>query len=518
MLTAKLKLRQHLQEKQQKEENKQKGQAFLKRLLELTSWFPNLSAHLIDLEQTLFITRSEQRFSINTGGFDEIRLNVGSDGKFEVYVMLSLYSKGFLSNEEEFLQLLHLFDKTNVACVGINNYFSRYLPILGADPSPLRRVNTQLGVRACHESCKLWFAPKQHSEDYSGECEACCTMHYDLEYKRKAFDKLSEQEKMEYYLKRVHPSSNFPISNLSNEELKKRHSLVMKERKSDKQKLKRFGILDVTLNNGQHEEMCEVVDKIRKDPELLTRLDQICKEPDESGQFSGKGDILRSLFFEDCEKNLDSVGRDFYCDQEKNKNGAVGNVWSVATYRIALSIAARSTSAYSALNSFKVLNLPSLSSLKNIWASHHREAGVNPELFAKKREVYHSHIRLTTQARQNATSEEEKEKIKIPAGMGTWIIDEVKCVAGVGWCARNQEIKGCIMSSQDMKGLHDLYETLDQSHEIKAQYVLQTLWRDNTSQFDFLVHISLLRSHSTTNLPWRAFMTQCRWEKYMDLV
>ena len=42
------------------------------------------------------------------------------------------------------------------------------------------------------------------------------------------------------------------------------------------------------------------------------------------------------------------------------------------------------------------------------------------------------------------------------------------------------------MTADDMVSLHDVYEELKAPKAVKASYIMQFLWRDLTSDFDFL--------------------------------
>ena len=69
---------------------------------------------------------------------------------------------------------------------------------------------------------------------------------------------------------------------------------------------------------------------------------------------------------------------------------------------------------------------------------------------------------------------------------GVLIFDEVKVGLGLQWSSRNNEFIGHAMNSTDLSTLHDVYEYLDKQADktSKTSYILQTLWRDLSSDYD----------------------------------
>ena len=72
-------------------------------------------------------------------------------------------------------------------------------------------------------------------------------------------------------------------------------------------------------------------------------------------------------------------------------------------------------------------------------------------------------------------------------GEGVLIFDEVKVAMKVSWNSRNEELIGVAMTSSEMQTLQDVYESTDIDGKTqKTAYLLQTLWRDLTSEFDLI--------------------------------
>ena len=84
--------------------------------------------------------------------------------------------------------------------------------------------------------------------------------------------------------------------------------------------------------------------------------------------------------------------------------------------------------------------------------------------------------------------EEQVQKgLKIPRGDGVIVFDEVKVVSRLMWNSRNRQIIGLAMSPEDMSSLQDIYMAYDEDAKTEqTTYVLQFLWRDLTSKFDFV--------------------------------
>ena len=101
--------------------------------------------------------------------------------------------------------------------------------------------------------------------------------------------------------------------------------------------------------------------------------------------------------------------------------------------------------------------------------------GINEEYIAEKKQDY-----------QAMCEESVKNGFKKPLGIGTLIFDEVKVIGKVLLNMKNEKFSGLAMSVEEMCNLHDLYQDLDSSEPVPAEYMLQFLWRDFTSHFDVI--------------------------------
>ncbi len=74
-----------------------------------------------------------------------------------------------------------------------------------------------------------------------------------------------------------------------------------------------------------------------------------------------------------------------------------------------------------------------------------------------------------------------------PLNLGTLIFDEVRVTGKVKWSPHSQELYGLEMTDDEFCRLHDIYEALNPDKIPEpAHYMLQTLWRDITSDFDVI--------------------------------
>ena len=84
--------------------------------------------------------------------------------------------------------------------------------------------------------------------------------------------------------------------------------------------------------------------------------------------------------------------------------------------------------------------------------------------------------------------EEAKEKGKlVPLGEGSLIFDEVKVTAKLQWNSRDNSLAGYAMTGDEMASITDLYQYLDKDATVpKTDYVMQTMWRDHSSNCDII--------------------------------
>lgn len=146
-------------------------------------------------------------------------------------------------------------------------------------------------------------------------------------------------------------------------------------------------------------------------------------------------------------------------------------------FNAALAIYTRSPAAYDAISSFKVLQLPSVSTLSSYSKSNLESSGEVEVRLAEESCCYKARVQQHLEAGKNLP----------PIGEGVLIFDEVKVAAKLHWNSRDDSLVGHAMTPDDMATLQDLYATLDNKHAPeKADYVMQTLWRDLSSDCDIV--------------------------------
>ena len=150
--------------------------------------------------------------------------------------------------------------------------------------------------------------------------------------------------------------------------------------------------------------------------------------------------------------------------------------WLLNIILLALAVFVRSPSAYEALKSFNILQLPSRATLQSYTGAFLHEPGASSQSIARQAKVYKSF-----------QAEEVKQGKHEPTSDGALIFDEVKVVSSLLWNSRNQKLVGLAMTSKEQASLHDVYQMLDGSETTQqTSYILQFLWRDLTSSFDIV--------------------------------
>ena len=142
----------------------------------------------------------------------------------------------------------------------------------------------------------------------------------------------------------------------------------------------------------------------------------------------------------------------------------------------ALAVYTRSPSAYEALKSFQLLQLPCVRTLKDYIGSNREDAGNIQERLKVCREQYDGMV--DTQKKLHSKT--------VGFSEGVLIFDEVKVGLNVQWNSRNDEFIGHAMTPHELLTLHDVYEALEVEKTSKTSYVLQTLWRDLSSDYDII--------------------------------
>lgn len=197
----------------------------------------------------------------------------------------------------------------------------------------------------------------------------------------------------------------------------------------------------------------EIVEEAEKD-----ELDKLFAE----GDTHGVGKVLRNAWNTDLRKQQ----RQFMNDQTTNSSGNKSNKWSMITIRIALAVFTRSPAAYNALKSFKILQLPSRSTIQSYTGSFLHEPGASSNYIANQLVSY-------------MVYKEEclKNGKKQPKGDGVLIFDEVKVACQLMWNSRNHQLMGLAMTHKDLASLQDIYKYINSPQGAQqTSYILQFRW------------------------------------------
>ena len=141
----------------------------------------------------------------------------------------------------------------------------------------------------------------------------------------------------------------------------------------------------------------------------------------------------------------------------------------------ALSIYSRSPAAYDAIQSWGIFHLPSKGSLKQYTTTCLQQEG-----------PYFDYIK--DQAEKYKLYQEEciNSGMKKNLGEGVLILDEVKVVGKIAWNSQNGQICGIEMDKKEILSLKSLGKDMLHTEQHTAEYYLQFLWRDLSSDFDVI--------------------------------
>ena len=142
---------------------------------------------------------------------------------------------------------------------------------------------------------------------------------------------------------------------------------------------------------------------------------------------------------------------------------------------LALAVFVRSPSAYEALKSFDVLQLPSRSTLQAYTGAFLHEAGASLQSIAQQVEKFKS-------------LQKSKDNPFITSKCnGLLIFDEVKVISSLMWNSKDHRIVGIAMTEKEQASLHDVFQNFAEDHRVQqTSYILQFLWRDLTSRYDII--------------------------------
>lgn len=158
----------------------------------------------------------------------------------------------------------------------------------------------------------------------------------------------------------------------------------------------------------------------------------------------------------------------------------------------ALAVYSRSPAAFKALQDFKILQLPGVSTLKSYVRNNKEAPGECAKRLANECQHYNTKVQEHVHT----------GKPTPPLSEGALIVDEVKVAAKLHWNSCDDSLVGHSMTPLELSTLQDLYLTLDDTKAQKADYVLQTLWRHS--------HSDIVGPYYTSSGPFKAkYMLAC---------
>ena len=423
----------------------------------------------------LEITRIEADIGINNGGpLTGAKITILDTGLayFQAHNGPRDYIEGNVFEEQNLLdRILGMLGKGWHYCCGIPmNIYKEHSQNVRYEPEHYNEETQPVHtVRA--DSCKRWFyvqRPKKNTFTGLLSCPGCNAF-----FKRVRCLNKRNDIPISSKVARLDVSSKYQYKFLSPLSAKRRRSKVRTQRKINKQRICRLNAqlekTKLSLEESQNAEMLDVVTIINQ--KYQDDLENIWAEAGEESSTETM-DLLKEIWEKDT-----SDRNDFYLDQKKNITGKKSNKWSTITFRIALAIYSRSPAAYEALKSFKILQLPSVSSLKTLKGARFHQPGINDGIKQYIKEQQHNYMKYKEEVIRRGQKE--------PLNQGLLIFDEVKVTSKVKWSSSGQKFFGLALSYEDFGGLHDVYDDINPNHDpVPAEYNLQFLWRDLTSDFD----------------------------------
>ncbi|PFX17221.1 Chymotrypsinogen B2 [Stylophora pistillata] len=191
----------------------------------------------------------------------------------------------------------------------------------------------------------------------------------------------------------------------------------------------------VELPANKSNDLCQLIQAIESSEEGKAELDKIIGE---GNKFERKnvlkaGDCIEEVWKRDREG--------FFKDQRNN----------------ALAVYNHSPSAYEALYSLSILQLPCTQVLKRVWKDGAEQPGIDHRYFQSQEEKF-----------------KEKRIVKVLIHMK------------VPWSLKGGGITSFTMVEDELPVLHDVFSSVIQSGCQKASYIVQFLWCDLTSGFDLI--------------------------------
>ena len=228
---------------------------------------------------------------------------------YVTHVLMRVWKSGTFESLEDVIALCQMIgtNSTYKFCPGIepSEYEKEFHDVIHFDIKSVRITDFPFH-RIDSINCKLLFQLAHNATESERtvkkvRCSACKRLVSNLNHQKKR----TAAETPTQRLKRQNPSSRARLSYMSPASQAKRKKLAQYERTSNIRKLKKYEESEVTLDDEQNDEMCNIAEQIRTED-----LEKLCKEGDEHSV----GRIMKDLWITDNERKR----QEFSTDQEKN--------------------------------------------------------------------------------------------------------------------------------------------------------------------------------------------------------
>ena len=199
-----------------------------------------------------------------------------------------------------------------VLCPGLPNYTAEFGEHIRYTPKNLRVWSIPFH-RHDHHLCALWHKPSNRKQSPSSPlfnaCSTCKSLYSNLQTTRKNEMGVSPASKM----KRLEPSSTYPLDYLSPQSQSVRVSKAIEERHEALRKLRQRikQTCELELEEEQHNELERLVYAISTSKVGKAHLSEIVCEA--NSQVAGSGDVLSEVWDRDTQNRIA-----FYKDQVRN--------------------------------------------------------------------------------------------------------------------------------------------------------------------------------------------------------
>ena len=241
------------------------------------------------------------------GTVSRVSIVINETGGYDFRVLMFVKERGTIASVDQFLGLCQVaVDSAYKFCPGIDQgIYKQYYDVIRYDPKSLRHTSYPV-QRIDSYNCIFWHKLAKNASLCEKEmadvmCPACKRLIDNLNQRFKKLTSTTSEQKEN----RVQSSSHYPEKYLSPKSIQKKR----KNMQFDRSKLlKKFSHMEVSLSEEQHDEMCELMEKVNEvgSAELESALSEADKQ--------GVGPSIRAIWKND----LINIKKEFDQDQKRN--------------------------------------------------------------------------------------------------------------------------------------------------------------------------------------------------------